>query len=153
MSHNSYIQCHAYPTQTLNPTSLSTLPLPSCLIIGQSTPLALVTPYHSPLRPVSSPELVTGSWARMIHAVSSPSNLGTRGSVSIGTPVDPWMVRPIKGTLGQVALRLGKSVLREFELRPQKTQRPKRTLPYRLSSVRIEESGNHATAYAPCRRR
>jgi hypothetical protein len=72
------------------------------------------------LRPISSPDLLTWSsvpsWARMIHTVSSPSNLGTRGSVSIGTPVDPWMVRPIKGTLGQVALRLDRSVLREFEL-------------------------------------
>jgi hypothetical protein len=88
----------------------------------------------------------------MIHAVSSPSNLGTRGSVSIGTPVDPWMVRPIKGTLGQVALLVGRSVLREFEPQPQKTK-TQRTLPYRLSSVQIEESRNRATAYAPYRQR
>lgn len=84
----------------------------------------LVTPYNSPLRPISSPELVTvssvPSLARMIHVVSSPSNLGTRGCVSIGTPVDPWMVRPIKGTFGQVDLRLGRSVLRGFELQSQK---------------------------------
>jgi hypothetical protein len=88
----------------------------------------------------------------MIHAVSSPSNLATRGSVSIGTPVDPWMVRPIRGALGQAALRLGRSVLREFELQSQKTK-TQCTLPYRLSPVQIEESGNHATAYAPCRQR
>src|SRR6267154_2814745 len=107
--------------------------------------------YHSPLRPISSPELVTGSsvpsWARMIHAVSSPSNLGTRGSVSTGTPVDSWMVRPINGTVGLVALRLGRSVLRECELQSRKIK-TQRTLPYRLSSVQTEESGTHTTGYA-----
>jgi hypothetical protein len=57
----------------------------------------------------------------MIDAVSSPSNLGTRGGVSTGTPVDPWMVRPINGTVGQV-ICLDRSVLREFELQSEKNE-------------------------------
>ena len=38
--------------------------------------------------------------------MSSPSDLGIRLGVSAGTSVDPWMVRPIKGTLEEVAIRL-----------------------------------------------
>ena len=54
--------------------------------------------------------------------VSSPSNLGTRRGVSTGTPVDPWMVRPINGTVGQV-ICLDRSVLHEFELQSEKTRK------------------------------
>lgn len=54
-----------------------------------------------------------------MDAVSSPSDLGTRGGVSTGTPVDPWMVRAIKGTFGQVAW----SVLRELSSFDHKRQK------------------------------
>ena len=38
--------------------------------------------------------------------MSSPSDLGIRLGVSAGTSVDPWIVRPIKGALEEVATRL-----------------------------------------------
>jgi len=63
------------------------------------------------------------------------------------------MVRPIKGTLRDVEICLGRSVLvRESAPQSQK-DKGGRTLLYRSRSVRIEVSGNRATEYAPFRQR
>jgi hypothetical protein len=152
--------------QTSNPISLSIQASPSYLLVCvayKSTPLALQEPthvrYHLPVRLCLSLSLADAaviaspSGARIMEAVSSPSNLGTRCGVSTGTQVDPWIVRPIKGTLRDVEICLGRSVL-VCESAPQ-SQKDKggRTLLYGSLSVRIEVSGNRATEYAPFRQR
>ncbi len=51
------------------------------------------------------------------------------------------MVRPIKGTLVKVAVRLGRSVLREFELQSQKTKPNVRCrIEYPLYKLRSQET-------------
>jgi hypothetical protein len=141
-------------TQTLYPISLLLPPSPSCLLCPININ-ANIDNWRHLLDVLLSVLLVFPSPAspgkRITETVSSPSDLGTRLGVSTGTSVDPWIVRPIKGTLDEVATCLALLIELSLQLRYRRLERHTRRC--RRFSAQTEESGDHTISYVPHRQR
>lgn len=92
----------------------------------------------------------TSRGKRIRETVSSPSDLGIRLGVSTGTSVDPWMVRPINGTLEEVAPCLVFALLSSHFSHRRLERHTRRC---RRFSAQNEELGDHTISYAPHRQR